>query len=212
MDAGFVLRAERVFDGERLVPGGAAVFVEGGRITAVEPVTAVVPPGWQLAERAGATLLPGLIDAHVHLCGDSRDGALDRLAGHSDGEQAEVIEAGLRRQLAAGVTAVRDLGDRCFATLAWRRRPGLPEVVVSGPVPLEYSIAWLICAVTCGREAVMVGWPGAAQDYLLDSPPCSRPRRPGVPQGPGQGGGTAGAPARERGAAPARRADTVRAR
>jgi amidohydrolase family protein len=86
-----------------------------------------------LAERAGATLLPGLIDAHVHLCGDSRDGALDRLVGHSDGEQAEVIEAGLRRQLAAGVTAVRDLGDRCFATLAWRRRPGLPEVVVSDP-------------------------------------------------------------------------------
>ena len=27
-----------------------------------------------------------------------------------------------------------------------------------GPVPLEYSIAWLICVVICGREAVMVGW------------------------------------------------------
>jgi hypothetical protein len=25
------------------------------------------------------------------------------------------------------------------------------------PVPPEYSIAWLICAVTCGLEAVMVG-------------------------------------------------------
>jgi hypothetical protein len=25
------------------------------------------------------------------------------------------------------------------------------------PVPLEYSIAWLICAVTCGREALMAG-------------------------------------------------------
>jgi hypothetical protein len=37
-------------------------------------------------------------------------------------------------------------------------------------VPLEYSIAWLICAVICGREAVMVGWPGAAQDHLPDSP------------------------------------------
>jgi hypothetical protein len=23
------------------------------------------------------------------------------------------------------------------------------------PVPLEYSIVWLICAVTCGMEAVM---------------------------------------------------------
>ena len=63
---------------------------------------------------------------------------------------------------------------------------GAPRYV--GPVPLEYSIAWLICAVTCGREAVMVGWPGAAQDHLLDSPPRSRPRPPGVPQGPGQGG------------------------
>ncbi len=29
------------------------------------------------------------------------------------------------------------------------------------PVPLEYSIAWLICSVTCGLEAMMVGWPGA---------------------------------------------------
>jgi hypothetical protein len=29
-------------------------------------------------------------------------------------------------------------------------------------VALEYSIAGLICSVTCGLEAVMVGWPGAA--------------------------------------------------
>src|SRR5215469_11732648 len=35
------------------------------------------------------------------------------------------------------------------------------------PVPLEYSIAWLTCAVACGLDAVMVGWPGAAQDRLL---------------------------------------------
>jgi hypothetical protein len=52
-------------------------------------------------------------------------------------------------------------------------------------VPLKYSIAWLICAVTCGQEAVMVSWPGAIQDHLPDGSPCSRPRRPGVPQGPG---------------------------
>ena len=66
------------------------------------------------------------------------------------------------------------------------------------PVPLEYSIAWLICSVTCGRAAVMVGWPGAAQGHLPDSSPRSSPRRPGVPQRPGQRGRTAGAPARER--------------
>ena len=57
-------------------------------------------------------------------------------------------------------------------------RAACPEELV----PPKYSIAWLICAVTCGREAVMVGWPGAAQDHLPDSPPYSRPRRPGALQ------------------------------
>jgi hypothetical protein len=76
-------------------------------------------------------------------------------------------------------------GDGCATggPCARRQRRG-----THGGVPLEYSIAWLICTVTCGREAVMVGWPGAAQDHLLDISPRSRPRRPGVPQGPGQGG------------------------
>jgi hypothetical protein len=33
----------------------------------------------------------------------------------------------------------------------------LTEEAVRDPVPLEYSIAWLICAVTCSLEAVMDG-------------------------------------------------------
>ena len=33
-------------------------------------------------------------------------------------------------------------------------------------MPLEYSIAWLTCAVASRLDAVMVGWPGAAQDRL----------------------------------------------
>jgi hypothetical protein len=56
------------------------------------------------------------------------------------------------------------------------------------PVPLEYSIACLICSVTCGLEAAMVGWPGAAQDRLLAGSPGTRLCCPGCfPQGPDQG-------------------------
>jgi hypothetical protein len=33
-------------------------------------------------------------------------------------------------------------------------------------VPLEYSIAWLTCALASGPVAVMVSWPGAAQDRV----------------------------------------------
>src|SRR5208282_436182 len=62
--------------------------------------------------------------------------------------------------------------------------------------------------------AVMVGRPGAAQDRLPASSPGPRPRRPGVPHGPGEGcrtSRTTGTPARERGAAPPRQPGTLRA-
>src|SRR6266536_34129 len=133
------VRAGRAFDGERAIPGGALVLTDGGRIVGIEPGSADPPDGWSLVELPGATLLPGLIDTHVHLCGDSRMGALDRLPGYSDQELTGVIEQALAAQLAAGVTSVRDLGDRRWSALEWRDRmaadgvTGSPTIVASGP-------------------------------------------------------------------------------
>ena len=116
------IRADRAFGGREMIPGGALVLCAGGQIAGIEPGTAPAPDGWPVAEFPGATVLPGMIDCHVHLCGDSRNGALDRLAGHSDDELGQVIGAALRAQLRAGVTTVRDLGDRRWAVLDWRQR------------------------------------------------------------------------------------------
>ncbi|MGH3823016.1 MAG: hypothetical protein ACRDRA_09320 [Pseudonocardiaceae bacterium] len=76
----------------------------------------------------------------VHLGGDGLDGALDRLAHYRDEELAEVIEAALRRHLAAGVTTVRDLGDRRWSVVERRDRAAqsqgdtvYPTIVASGP-------------------------------------------------------------------------------
>jgi imidazolonepropionase-like amidohydrolase len=106
----------------------------------VEPGPAAAPDGWPVAEYLDGTVLPGMIDCHVHLCGDSREGALDRLADYSDEDLDRVIEAALRAQLAAGVTTVRDLGDRRWAVLSWRDRVAAgtvgfpsPAIVASGP-------------------------------------------------------------------------------
>jgi imidazolonepropionase-like amidohydrolase len=111
-----------------------------GEIARVGPATAPVPEGWPVAGYCGATVLPGLIDCHVHLCADSRTRALDRLPGYSDEQPGQVIEAALRAQLAAGVATVRDLGDRRWArprlALPHRRRNGRPPhptIVASGP-------------------------------------------------------------------------------
>src|SRR6266516_3353268 len=54
--------------------------------------------------------------------------------------------------------------------------PGRPD-----PVPLGYSIACLTCAIGSRFVAVMVDWPGAAQDRLLASSPDTRPGCPGIP-------------------------------
>jgi imidazolonepropionase-like amidohydrolase len=134
----FGIRAGRAFDGEQVVPGGALVLVDDGRIAGVEPGAAPAPEGCQVLEAPGGTVLPGLVDAHVHLCADGTDGTLDRIGEPSQDAMMAVIEDSLRRHLAAGVTAVRDLGDRRFAVLDWRSsarsRGGVyPAVVAAGP-------------------------------------------------------------------------------
>jgi hypothetical protein len=48
-------------------------------------------------------------------------------------------------------------------------------------VPLEYSIVRLSCAFTCNLDAVMAGWPGAAQDRLPAGSPDTQPHDPGIP-------------------------------
>jgi imidazolonepropionase-like amidohydrolase len=133
----FGVRAGRAFDGEQVVPGGALVLVHGGRIVGVEPGGAPAPEGCEVLEAPGGTVLPGLVDAHVHLCADGTDGSLDRIEEPSEDGMAAVIGESLRRHLAAGVTAVRDLGDRRFAVLDWRSSAHsggvYPAVVTAGP-------------------------------------------------------------------------------
>ena len=133
----FGVRAGRAFDGERVVPGGALVLVQDGRIAGVEPGAAPAPDGCEVLEVPGGTVLPGLVDAHVHLCADGTDGTLDRIGEPSADGMMAVIGDSLRRHLAAGVTTVRDLGDRRFVVLDWRsstRSGGVyPAVVTAGP-------------------------------------------------------------------------------
>lgn len=132
----FGIRAGAAFDGERAVAGGVLVFIDGGQIAGVEPGTAPSPADCEVLEVPGGTVMPGLVDAHVHLCADGTDGSLDRIQEPSEDGMLAVISQSLRTHLAAGVTTVRDLGDRRFAVLDWRASPrgdGYPAVLASGP-------------------------------------------------------------------------------
>lgn len=70
----FAIRDVRVFDGTRVIDR-AHVVVRDGRIAAVGP-NAAIPTGLAAIDGAGKTLLPGLIDAHVHSWGTAQADAL----------------------------------------------------------------------------------------------------------------------------------------
>jgi imidazolonepropionase-like amidohydrolase len=113
------------------------VLVDDGLIVGVEPYGYRVPEHCAVTNHDG-TVLPGLVEAHTHLVTDSGVAALDRVAGYSDEEIDEVITTALRDQLLAGVTTVRDLGDRRFSVVQRRDRQWVaaaaePTIVASGP-------------------------------------------------------------------------------
>jgi imidazolonepropionase-like amidohydrolase len=136
------IRAPHAYDGESFRDAGATVLVEDGLIVGVEAYSYQVPERCPVTSHDG-TLLPGLIEAHTHLVTDSGVAALDRVAGYSDEQIDDVITKALRDQLLAGVTTVRDLGDRGFCVVQRRDRQRVaaateptitePTIVASGP-------------------------------------------------------------------------------
>jgi imidazolonepropionase-like amidohydrolase len=139
------IRAAHLFDGERFWPGPATVLTNGPTVLGIEPGHRDLPAGTAVLDPGDTTVLPGLIDSHTHLVGDSRDGALDRVAGYPAEQLAAVVAESLRTQLASGVTVVRDLGDRDWVAVAHRDRQRAcsgatgtdpadePTVLASGP-------------------------------------------------------------------------------
>ena len=152
------IRAARAFDGQELRPDGAVVFVDDGRIAGVEAAGAALPDGVELIDVPNGTLLPGLVNAHVHLCGDSDNGALERLPELSADQLHAVIETALARQLASGVTTVRDLGDDRWAVVDRRDRAGPnhgPHIVASGPpITSVGGHCWMMGGEVAGEDAL----------------------------------------------------------
>jgi imidazolonepropionase-like amidohydrolase len=157
-----VLRAPRLLDGTGAGPvPDAALLLDGGRIAYAGPA-AGLPDGSDRIEAVDfprATLLPGLVDAHVHLVASGGpDLAADVPRTEAERMLAAVVNA--RRQLEAGVTLVRDLGSPgAEAVLVGRAVesgavPG-PRVVASGPaVTMTGGHIPYLGRVTDGVEAM----------------------------------------------------------
>jgi imidazolonepropionase-like amidohydrolase len=131
-----VLRAGQVFDGERS-RGAAGVLIQDGKITDLDTSCAQPPDGAEVVDfGSDACLLPGLIDTHVHLAFDASADVVTSLAACDDNALPDRMEAAAIRALRAGVTTVRDLGDRSYLSLKLSKRfppAALPHIVAAGP-------------------------------------------------------------------------------
>lgn len=110
----------------------AAILVVGNRIAAVGPAPAIpVPPGAEVIEHPGATALPGLVDAHVHLMIRRGESFIDLCRTHDDHQLLVRSAAHARQMLEAGVTTARDCGSR--GTFLQALRDGIAQRLLPGP-------------------------------------------------------------------------------
>ncbi|MBS0376282.1 MAG: amidohydrolase family protein [Proteobacteria bacterium] len=115
------------------------VTVTDGRIARVGMQGEAVPAGARRVDLPGLTLLPGLIDMHVHLTGDPRYSGY-RYLEFTDNFWTVVGVANARRTLEAGFTTVRNVGSANYDDVALKQ--AIEAGYVTGPriVPATYAI------------------------------------------------------------------------
>jgi imidazolonepropionase-like amidohydrolase len=114
------IRAGRMFDSKSgAVLHGQIILIKGDRIANVGS-TVDIPPGARVIDLGGAMVMPGMIDAHVHVV----------TGGNTPTQRALIAYANAQLDLEAGFTTVADMDSRGgFNTVDLR------DAINSGLVP-----------------------------------------------------------------------------
>jgi imidazolonepropionase-like amidohydrolase len=99
-----------VFDGLAPPRPGLGVLVGDGRIAAIAPLADFGGFAGPRVDTTDATLMPGLVDAHVHLGLEATGDVVTTLRQRSIGDMALRLLENAQTTLAGGITAIRDLG------------------------------------------------------------------------------------------------------
>lgn len=142
----------RLIDGNGQAIERATVIVRSGKIHAAGPSRAVsIPRGATRIDGRGLTLLPGLIDCHVHLCLGAEPDVVQAIEQETPTETLLKSSQMARQTLEAGVTTVRDVGSRDHSIFALKR--SIDKGLTAGPRIVGAGLA--ICMI--GGHARFIG-------------------------------------------------------
>ena len=151
-----VIRCGRLFDGTGSeVIAGAALVVEGDEIRDVLLAGSRVPEDVDEIDLSGLFVMPGLIDAHTHLSIIPGKGNQLGQLREPSGKQALRIAGNLKKDLDAGVTTLRSMGEEDWLDVHCRE--AIAEGDLEGP---RLSIATRGIAPTNGHGRGRVGFDG----------------------------------------------------
>jgi len=146
-----VLTAPRVMTGDETVTDGAVV-IRDAVLRWVGPAPALPPEylGLPRTDYPGSTIMPGLIDSHVHLGFDGGPKPVSRMRAETDEQQLVLMLRSARELLGVGVTTARDLGARGYLAVVVRdaiaanlaRGPRL--VVAASPITVTGGHCWFM--------------------------------------------------------------------
>ena len=111
------VHARRMFDVRSGSVSDAFIVIRGDRIDSIAHST---PDGAQVIDLGNATILPGLIDCHVHLEADWNDFSATAGLRRSASDKALLGLKNAQVYLSHGFTTVRDAGSDDFGTISLR--------------------------------------------------------------------------------------------
>ena len=110
----------KLFDGTAAPCDGMGVLIGDGRIAAVAPLAEFAGFAGPRVDTAGATLMPGLIDAHVHLALEATGDVVSTLRQRPPGDLTLRLLENAQASLTGGFTAIRDLGGTDWLEISVR--------------------------------------------------------------------------------------------
>ncbi len=150
-----------VFDGKGEMLEGVGVLIEKGWIKSVAPVDDFAGFNGQIVDTSNATLLPGLIDCHVHLCYKGSADPSAALAKLSPGEITLTALENAQLSLSRGITSVRDCGGKDY--LEFPVRDAIRRGIFLGPT--IHASGKMICMT--GGHGNRWGWVADGREEVV---------------------------------------------